>query len=73
MYFDETLSILSLVSTHAGVDGACAGHAEVAAVAHVLDVDSVVRGGVVLGEYRCKYHSYHSFVSRSAVLKQFYI
>ena len=56
--------------THAGVDGACAGHAEVAAVAHVLDVDSVVRGGVVLGEYRCKYHS---FVSRSAVLKQFYI
>ena len=63
-------SILSLVSTHAGVDGACAGHAEVAAVAHVLDVDSVVRGRVVLGEYRCKYHS---FVSRSAVLKQFYI
>ena len=48
-------SILSLVSTHAGVDGACAGHAEVAAVAHVLDVDSVVRGRVVLGEYRCKY------------------
>ena len=58
------------VSTHAGVDGASAGHAEVAAVAHVLDVDSVVRGGVVLGEYCCKHHS---FVSRGAVLKQFYI